>query len=400
MTYAAVIAWRYITANKSQSILLIAGVSLSVVVFVFITALISGLQASLVEQVTGSQSHVTLEPAPRVARVLVPQKAFAARPVSTFQRAQLPSGPQTVAYLENLPGIARVSPQITGNAFLVRGEAVQPVLVEGVELELLDAITPLSDRVIEGSADLSSGGLLVGARLAEDLGVRAGQPVLLRTERGVERSLPVAGIFESGIGSLDERVAFIGIAPARALFDLPNGLSRVETKLFDPLDAPRIAASIEAATGLDATTWQENNREIETAIAGQGRSALLIQVFALVSIAVGVASALLLSTVRRRAEIGIMRSFGISKSFVGLIFILQGGVIGFVGALLGSGIGYLLCARIFSTLDPNGDPVLPADPTLGGYGIVIPATVCVSVIAALLPARSAASLDPVEAIAS
>jgi len=342
MTYAAVIAWRYLTANRGQTVLLVAGVSLSVLVFVFITALISGLQVSLVEQVTSSQSHVTVEPPPRVARLLVPNTAFAARPVSTFQRAQLRSGPQTAAYLESLPGVVRASPQITGNAFLVRGEAVQPVLVEGVEPGLLDAITPLSDKIVDGSADLSSGGLLVGAELAAELGVRAGQPVVLRTERGVERSLPVTGVFASGIGSLDERVAFLAIMPARALFDLPNGLSRIETKLSDPLDAPRIATAIEAATGLDATAWQENNRDLQSAIEGQGRSALLIQLFALVSIAVGVASALLLSTVRRRAEIGIMRSFGISKRFVGVIFIVQGGAIGLAGALLGSGVGYLV----------------------------------------------------------
>lgn len=175
MTYAAVLAWRYLTSNRGQTLLLVAGVSLSGVVFVFVTALISGLRGSLIAQVTGSQSHVTVEPPPQVARLLVSSADYTARPPSTFQRAQLGSSAQTVAYVESLPGVVRASPQITGNAFLVRGEAVRPVFVQGVEPQSLDAITPVSDKLVDGNADLTSGGLLVGAQLATDLGSKPNQ---------------------------------------------------------------------------------------------------------------------------------------------------------------------------------------------------------------------------------
>lgn len=399
MLFALRVAFRYLLANRVQTGLLIGGVALSVIVFVFITALINGLAIFLTVQTTGQISHVDLEPPQRVAELQGVDDRFAAQPVSTFQRQQILGWQQVVRQSETLNHVVAVVPEITGNGFLVRGAAVAPVALQGVDPAQIDAIIPISSYIIDGSSDLSSGGLVIGADLADDLGLKAGVPVLLRSDRGVERLIPVTGVFRAGLANLDRRVAYLSIATARPLADLPNGVTSIAIKLDDPEKSLQVAQELQAQLPLKVTAWQERNRNLEDALEAQGRTGIFIQAFAMVAIMISIASALLLTSVRRRGEIGIMRSFGISRGFVASVFVFQGVIIGFVASILGAAIGYRLCLFLVELfVGPDGAPLLPIAPTEGGYVLVITLTIVGSALAAILPARAAARLDPVEAI--
>jgi lipoprotein-releasing system permease protein len=398
MLFLSKVALRYLTSNIMQTVLLISGVALSVVVFVFITALINGLAIYLTAEVTSKIAHVELEPPNTVSRILTDNDRFVAAPVSTFRRKQIRNWQQVLELAEKMPGVRAVSPTIDGNAFLVRGEAVLPVAIQGVTPDKIDAMADLSSSLIEGNSDLSAGGLLVGAELAEELNLTVGGPVLMRSERGAERLIPITGIFETGVSSLDRRVAYIAIGAARPLFDLPNGVTTISIKLDDPDDAPSIAKALQDATGLKATPWQEKNKTLEEATDAQGRTGAFIQSFAMIAIIISISSALLLSSYRRRAEIGIMRAMGISRIFVAGVFVLQGILIGGIAALLGAGLGYQLCTTLASLQGANGRPSLPIAPSEGGYGLVITLTIIGAALAAVLPARAAAAVDPVDAI--
>ncbi|AAK22915.1 ABC transporter permease [Caulobacter vibrioides] len=398
--FAFKVARRYLLSNPSQTLLLIAGVALGVTVFIFITALIAGLAVRLTDQVTGNSAHVSLQPATRVARVLagpdLPVESVAL--VSTFQRQQIRDWPMVIDLLRANPEVSAISPQISGSAFLVRSEAVAPVAVLGVEPQGIDAISRITPNIIEGDGDLGANGLLIGVRMAEELGLGAGQSVLLRTERGVERQLTVRGVFRTGLQSLDERVAFLSLQTARPLFDLPEGVTNIEVKLKDPQDARATARFLGEATGLRATPWQEKNVGLEDALKAQGQTGTMIQIFSLISIIIGVASALVLSAYRRRSEVGIMRAFGVPGGFILWVFLLQGLLIGLVGALIGCASGYGLCIWLESITRPDGTSILPIAPRQGGYAAALVLTTLGAVIASILPARSASKIDPLEAI--
>ncbi|MCY1646940.1 ABC transporter permease [Caulobacter sp. SL161] len=398
--FAFKVARRYLLSNPSQTLLLIAGVALGVTVFIFITALIAGLAVRLTDQVTGNSAHVSLQPATRVARVLagpdLPVESVAL--VSTFQRQQIRDWPMVIDLLRANPEVSAISPQISGSAFLVKSEAVAPVAVLGVEPQGIDAISRITPNIIEGDGDLGANGLLIGVRMAEELGLGAGQSVLLRTERGVERQLTVRGVFRTGLQSLDERVAFLSLQTARPLFDLPEGVTNIEVKLKDPQDARATARFLGEATGLRATPWQEKNVGLEDALKAQGQTGTMIQIFSLISIIIGVASALVLSAYRRRSEVGIMRAFGVPGGFILWVFLLQGLLIGLVGALIGCASGYGLCIWLESITRPDGTSILPIAPRQGGYAAALVLTTLGAVIASILPARSASKIDPLEAI--
>ena len=397
--FALKVAQRYLLSNPSQTLLLIAGVALGVTVFVFITALIAGLAIRLTDQVTGNSAHISLEPPTRVARVLVgPVPVESVALVSTFQRRQIRDWPRVVALLRANPEVSAISPRISGSAFLVKSEAVQSVAIIGVEPQGIDAISRITPTIIDGDGDLGADGLLIGVRLAEDLGLSAGQPILLRTERGVERQLTVRGVFRSGLQSLDERVGFLSLQTARPLFVLPEGVTNIEIKLKDPDDARATARFLADATGLRATPWQEKNLSLEDALVAQGRTGTMIQVFSLISIIIGVASALVLSAYRRRGEVGIMRAFGVPGGFILWVFLLQGLLIGLIGAVIGCATGYGLCLWLEGITSVDGVPILPIAPAQGGYVAALVLTTLGATIASILPARSAARVDPLEAI--
>ncbi len=400
MPYGIKIAFRYLTANKAQTGLLIAGVAVGVFVFIFMSALIGGLAVFLIERTVGDIAHVTAEAPSRDPVSLLSPGAGTVLVVaqrSTTTREQLRTAAAFMPTLQAMDGVEAISQQIVGNGFVVRGQSTAPVGVTGVEPGKVSAIADIGKRLVSGSTELTSSTVLIGASLAADLGVGIGQVVILRSERGIEKSLVVGGIFQIGLEALDKRSAFVSLAAARTLFELPQGVSRIEIKLDDLNQAEAYASRIAAETGLMATPWTRGNAQLLDGLRAQASSGNLIKAFALITIVIGVASALLLSTYRRRPEIGIMRAMGASRVFVVVVFVIQGTLIGLFGGLIGAGLGFAALSPFpVPELAPPGG--LPVDVRQGAYGLAVALTTVGAILASILPARAAARVDPVSVI--
>jgi lipoprotein-releasing system permease protein len=397
--YAFKIALRYLTATKAQTGLLIAGVAVGVFVFIFMSALIGGLAVFLVQRTVGDIAHVTVEAPSRDPVSLLPHEPniLVVEQRATAQRNQLRTAGAFLPLISAMPEVTATSQQIIGNGFIVRGQATAPVSVTGVEDNKVSAIADIESNLVAGETLLTNSTVIVGRTLADDLGLTVGQVVRIRSERDVERPLVVGGIFELGVEGLDARAAFVSLATARTLFDLPQGISRIEIKLADLNQADAMAARIAAETGLETSPWTEGNAQLLDGLRAQANSGNLIKAFALITIVIGVASALLLSTYRRRSEIGIMRAMGATRGFVVIVFVLQGALIGIIGGLVGAGLGYLALSPFpLPELAPPGG--LPIDVRQGSYGLAIALTAIGAILAAILPARSAARVDPVTVI--
>jgi len=400
MPFVLKVAFRYLSANKSQTALLISGVAVGVFVFVFMSALIGGLAVFLVQRTVGDISHVTIAAPGREADAIAPTlgtELLLVRQRSTTRRELLRTGEAFIPLIEGMDEVASFSPQVVGNGFIIRGQVRAAVAVTGVEPQKVSAIADLRSRIVAGSAELTSSTILMGASLAEDLGVRVGQVVQLQSDRGIERPYLVGGLFEIGVEALDSRAAFVTLSAARTLFETPQGLSRIEVKLKDLYRAEEVAGRLAAETGLEATPWTENNAQLLDGLRAQASSGNLIKAFALVSITIGVASALSLSTYRRRPEIGIMRAMGASRGFVTAVFIIQGALIGIIGGLMGAGLGYLALSP-FPVPELAEAGGLPVDVRLGAYDIAIALTALAATLASILPSRAASRVEPVTVI--
>jgi lipoprotein-releasing system permease protein len=399
MLYALKIASRYLTASKAQTALLVLGVAVGVFIFIFMSALIGGLAEFILSRTAGDISHVTIE-AEEIAPVLLlapPGTVLLVQETATH-KADLREAVGFVPLIEALPEVKAVSPQITGAGFLRRGTQVAQVSITGLEAGRESAILDLDGYMVEGDARLRSGAVLLGRTLVDDMGLALGQTVVLQSAEGVETALTLTGIYQIGTGGgPDRRTAYVGLSTARTLFAMPQGLSRIEIKLYDLYAADAVALRVEGLTGLPAKSWTEDGAQLLEALKAQAQTGYFLKTFAMITIIIGVASALLLSTYRRRPEIGIMRAMGAPRWFVVVVFVLQGALIGLMGGLFGAAAGYLALLP-FPSRDAFRSGTLPMDITQGSYGLAITLTVIGAILASILPARAAARVDPVTAI--
>ena len=383
MLYALKIAARYLTASKAQTALLVTGVAVGVFIFIFMSALIGGLAEFILSRTVGDISHVSIQaedtdPALLIAPegvLFVPQK-------STLRAAELRNTEAFLPLIAALPGVRAVSVQIT---------------INGVEPGLESAIINLDGYLVEGTARLAAGSVLLGRTLADDTNLRLGQTVRMTSTNGIDAVLTLTGIYQIGSGGPDRRTAYASLGTARTLFAMPQGVTRIEVKLDDINTADAMARRIAALTGLDAKSWTDGAAQLMEALSAQAQTGYFLKSFALITIVIGVASALLLSTYRRRPEIGIMRAMGAGRGFVVFVFVTQGALVGLMGGLSGAALGYLALLP-FPSRDAFRPGTLPIDITQGSYGLAILLTVIGAILASILPARAAARVDPVTAI--
>lgn len=391
------IAMRFLRQGRGQSLLILFGIAVGVSVIVFVTGLISGLQANIIQRTLGTQAHIRVQAPDEVNRI-APAPPGTLQLVLEDRRAQvlrtIVNWPQVRDVLDRLPGITAVSPVVSGPAFGRRGEAVQSIALVGVDLPRYLRVIPLDRNMVDGRLDLGSGNAVIGRQLAKDLGLRTGGKLRIDAGKGREAIVNVAGIFELGVRELDARYVYLDLKQAQSLLALPGGVTVIDVTVADLFGADRSAARIRGLTGLKAESWMETNAQLMNALSSQSMSTRMISVFVAMSVALGIASVLAVSVTQRTREIGILRAMGTRRGQMLRVFLVQGAVLGLVGSLIGALAGLGLVGA-FNTFGPKLF-YIPLPPALIPAAMAL-ATVA-GVVAAAVPASRAAKLDPVEAI--
>ena len=384
-----------------QSLLIIVGVGVGVAVIVFMSALLSGLQDNLIKRTLSSQPHITLLPVEEVAR---PQQASAAntalRLQKNAQRLRTIDQWQTLRdRLQGWPEIAAVSPVASGPAFAIRGEASKAITVLGIEPERYNRVIALTERLTAGQLRVGAGEAVIGIELAKDLGAEVGDKLRLSVADGRSETLTITGLFDLGNKGVNARNVYVGLRTAQSLLDLVGGVSSIDLALHDLDLAEQLARRIAGETGLTADSWIKTNAQFVTALTSQRVSSNVIRFFIALSVAFGIASVLVVSVIQRSKEIGILRAMGATQAQMLRIFLLQGGIVGFFGSLLGSLLAWsLLVLWQLLARNPDGTAMFVISVEPGLILIAAGGASLVGILAALLPARRAAQLDPVVAI--
>ena len=400
MPFEWIAAVRFLREGRMQSLLIIVGVGVGVAVIVFMSALLSGLQANLIKRTLSSQAHITLLPPEEIARPQQATDTTALRLQKQAQRLRAIDQWQTLRdRLETWPEIAAVSPVASGPAFAVRGEANKAITVVGIEPERYNRVISLAERLTVGQLRVGAGEAVIGIELAKDLGAEVGDKLRLSAADGRSDTLTITGLFDLGNKGVNARNVYVGLRTAQSLLDLVGGVSSIDLALHDLDLAEQLARRIAGETRLTADSWIKTNAQFVTALTSQRVSSNVIRFFIALSVAFGIASVLVVSVIQRGKEIGILRAMGATQAQMRRIFLLQGGIVGFFGSLLGSALAwsFLMLWQLLAR-NPDGTPMFVIGVEPGLVALAAGGASLVGILSALLPARRAAQLDPVVAI--
>lgn len=396
------VAIRFLKEGRFQSLLIVVGVAAGVAVVAYISALVSGLQTNTLNKTLGAQAHIVVSPLEEKVLPAWQGSTTESRFTDTQVRSQrlrtIGNWPAVEAALQQRQGVAAVSPMVSGPALARRGEATRSVALSGVELDRYDRIVGLREKLVAGAFRIGPGEALIGKTLAEDLGVRVGDRIVVTTDQRSE-TLRLSGMVDLGIRDLNRRVVILPLRNAQTLLDLPGGVTQIDLRVDDVWAAQDLARALARELPTKVESWQEANSQLVTALNAQNISTALIRSVVMVVVVLGIASVLVVSVVQKQREIGILRAMGAQRGQVLRLFLIQGALVGLMGSVLGTGLAMGMI-KVFTTFVRGADGLplfsitLPLSTALQTVALALMA----GLVAAVLPARRAARMDPAQAI--
>lgn len=216
---------------------------------------------------------------------------------------------------------------------------------------------------------------------------------------GSIQSFIVEGIFDLESANINGSWVFMDMTRAQKLYNLSGYASRIEMQILSPFEADQKADQLgRVFPDLKVQDWKQQNAQLLSALSSQSSSSYTIQVFVLIAIALGISSVLAVSVVQKSKQIGILKAMGVTGKSASQIFIIQGTLLGFAGALAGIGLGALLLEAF--RIGTSGGGGLGFALTIKPVNMVIVLAVATfaGMAASFVPARNSEKLNPMEVI--
>src|SRR5437762_1266996 len=407
------ISIRYLLTHMRQSLVCIAGVTISVTMFIVMTAMMEGFTDKFIIETVESSGHITVHDEPRETRTKILEKAWpdpnallaleGVKPREVVKKIKNPVG--LIATIRHMPGIVAAAPQVSGDAIATFGTKTMHLNLFGVEPEQITATTTIGTKMIKGEfgrLKTTGDGIIIGRGVADLLGAQIDDNISLASSTGGRTTAKVVGIFQTGVTPVDYARAYMLLSSAQTLMDKKSIINEVVVRTDDYTRARELAAQIESISGYKTESWQEANENFLKIFKIQTIITYFINGALLVVAAFGVLNILIMAVLERVNDIAILKSFGLSRNDVTQIYLFQGLVIGIVGSALG---------LIFGKLGVEGLRRLPLqlEGMIKTEGLLMSehahqyiqafvGAMIIVLLAAVYPARRAASYDPVEVI--
>jgi len=383
------------------------GIGLGVAALIVVLSVMNGFQEELRSRILGVASHLQITGANNL--------------LSDWSK--ISSKVQTTKH------VSGTAPYIMAQGMLSNGQAVQGAIVRGVLPSDEGKVSDLSQQMRAGQlTDLKAGefGIVLGAELAQSLGVILGDKIVLMAPQGqftptgvVPRikQFTVVGLFQIGMYEYDAGLALINIDDAAKLYRMGDNVSGVRLKLDDLFLAPQIsrdlAVSLSGETqSLFLTDWTQEHANFFRAIQMEKRVMFIILALIVAVAAFNIVSTLVMAVTDKRADIAIMRTFGASPLSIMGIFIVQGALIGIVGTVAGAFFGVLIALNIgvivpfiehifhvqFLAKDVYYISELPSHLLWSDVLTIVVLSFFLSLIATLYPSWKASKMNPAEAL--
>lgn len=341
---------------------------------------------------------------------------------------------EVVDTVSQVPEVVAVAPFVYGQVMVSAGQSVSGSLVRGVDPSLASAVVDIEAHLSFGEADqlgqkqeltfqteetvqtVQLSGVLVGHELARQLGVFVGDPINiispLSTTPGPLGVVPrvkrfmIVGVFDAGMFEYDSALIYMSLADAQQFFTLGEQVTGVEVKIRDVYQAQTVARELEGVLGFPYTTrdWTEVNSNIFAALKLEKVVYFIVLLLIVLVAAFNIIATLIMVVMEKRKDIAVLKSMGATGNALSRVFIYKGLIIGVVGTLMGTLLGWVGCWLLdrYEFIELPKDvfyvSTLPVKMYAENFFIVGVASMIICLLATIYPARQAARLAPVEVI--
>ena len=377
------IAWRFLMASKTQTILIALGIAVGVSVQIFIGGIITGLREDLVETTIGNSSHVTV--------------------LARERNDLLADDNQVYQQLMGFDGNIRVVNRVLEFPGNVTNDQSDAIIVRGFDFDDANQVYQFDERLVEGRLPNAENEIMLGINLVNDLNLSLNDTVnVLFTFEipPITEEFTLVGVFDFRVSQINQTWLITTLDTAQSVYAVDQ-LSAYEMQLNDVFLADQVAERLreELSDNFRVIEWKSSNQELLSGLEGQNISGIMIQVFVIISVVLGISSVLAITVVQKSKQLGILKAMGIQDGQAQRIFLYQGALLGFIGGVLGIllGIGLSESFSAFA-LNPDGTPILELVITPGFIALSASLAVTAALIASVIPARGSAKLSVIEVI--
>lgn len=378
------IAYRFLQNNKTQTLLIALAIGIGISIQIFLGMLIQNLQDDLVNNTIGGSSHLTLK---AENNDIIEDSNNLKEKLKTIDNRIITS----IEVLDR-PGL------------ISKDKKSLSVLLRGFNLKEAEEIYKFNDKLIEGNIPVSNNEILVGTLLSDELEAKVGSKIKLLTPENETVDVLISGIVDFKVEALNKNYIITDLKTIRNIYNTSeNSITAIETQVGNKniFDVEEISNTIlnETNNEYQVSNWIQANESLLSGLKGQSASSYTIQVFIVLSVIVAIASILAINVMQKTKQIGILKAMGITDKMASSIFIIQGVILGLIGALLGTIMGISLF-KIFTIAVKNSDgtPLISGNINLMFIAVSIIIAICACVISSIIPARKSLKLNPVEAI--
>jgi lipoprotein-releasing system permease protein len=373
----------------------VAGIGLGVAALIVVLSVMNGFHQELRERLLGVASHIEIR--------------------STAQQ-HVPIAAKWIDTLPQHPQVQAVAPFVEGQAMLVAEGVVRGVMVRGVEPSKEALVSDMASHMKLGAwTSLREGefGIILGIELAQSLGVKVGDQVMLVTPQpqfSLAGWLPrlkncrVVGMFEMGMFEADSGLALVHLKDAQALYQYPmNEVSGIRLKLHDIWKAPSVSDDIiHMVPQFEVRDWSMMHANFFRAIQIEKRMMFIILSLMVMVAAFNIVSNQVMVVTDKRGEIAILRTLGATPRSILSIFMLNGLMMGAMGVCLGTIGGVHLIESVFGVhfLDKSVYHIdsLPSKVLVDDVLSVVGIAFSLTFLATLYPSWTASKVEPAEAL--